>query len=198
VKIAGIKIMKRNTHYQVRSFRRGRGAVAAIALVTVPLLALSGCTSSGKVNSASPSASNTVNEASSALSKSVDTTLSSEPVLPKSGATSASSPVPAVVNIQPGTATDGFEGARSDVSNLKCALSDGIWKTNGKITNSTDHPVDYRIYVSYLRGNETAGLIEVDVAGIKSGKSEDWKAELPIVGNDVDCVLRVERVKARS
>jgi hypothetical protein len=100
------------------------------------------------------------------------------------------------VKVQPGTASDGFEGARSDVSDLSCkADGKGAWNVSGTVKNSTDAAVNYRIYTSFLRGTETLGLVETDLENVKANDTKKWSGSMTIDADKVDCVLRVERVK---
>jgi hypothetical protein len=99
--------------------------------------------------------------------------------------------------VQPGTADDGYEGARIDVTDEECEPGDGgAWQARGLVTNPTDADADYRIYVAFLDGaDDTQGVTQADVTGLAPGDSEEWDAELDLPGeDDLRCVLRVERV----
>jgi hypothetical protein len=101
------------------------------------------------------------------------------------------------VEVRPGTADDGFVGARIDVTDEECEQDEaGGWQARGLVTNSTDADADYRIYVSFLDGaDDTRGLTQADVTDLAPGDSEEWEAELALPGeDDLRCVLRVERV----
>jgi hypothetical protein len=99
------------------------------------------------------------------------------------------------VKIQPGTATDGFEGAVADVSDRRCDSTDGKWTVTGKVTNPTNAAVNYRIYMSFIDASgATPGLLEVDVDHVVAGASADWTGSLDIGLDDLKCVPRVERV----
>ena len=93
--------------------------------------------------------------------------------------------------------TSGFVGARVDVTDLTCVQDGAVWRVGGKVTNPTGAPVDYRIFTSFLDPtNDTAGLLQNDVTNVAGGASQDWSGELAVPGNDLHCVLRVERTDA--
>jgi hypothetical protein len=101
------------------------------------------------------------------------------------------------VDVRPGTAEDGFAGARIDVTEEECEQGDGgAWQARGLVTNPTDADADYRIYVSFLDGaDDTRGLAQTDVNGLAPQETQEWEAELELpVEDDLRCVLRVERV----
>jgi hypothetical protein len=98
------------------------------------------------------------------------------------------------VSVPPGSAEDGYAGARSDVTDLACESDDGRWQATGQVSNPTDAEVDYRIYVSFLDPeDESRGLVQTDVEGVPGGEAEEWAAELDLSEEDLRCVLRVER-----
>jgi hypothetical protein len=104
---------------------------------------------------------------------------------------------PAVLDVRvaPGTADDGFTGARDDVTDLTCENLDGTWLTSGTVTNPTEGVVDYRIYSSLLDGQRrTLGVHQVDVTGVAPGEALPWEGSMRLDAADLRCVLRVERV----
>lgn len=155
----------------------GKSASAALVLVS---LTLSGCTKS----------------ASSAADSSIASSDSAAKTGPKTSAAVSIAPELPGVKVQPGTASDGFDGARSDVSGLSCkADGKGAWNVSGTVKNSTDTAVNYRIYTSFLHGTETLGLVETDLENVKANDTKKWSGSMTINVDKVDCVLRVERVK---
>jgi hypothetical protein len=104
---------------------------------------------------------------------------------------------PTESTVHPGTADDGFAGARIDVTDEECEPGEGgAWQARGLVTNPADADADYRIYVSFLDGaDDTLGMTQADVTGLAPGDSEEWETELDLPGeDDLRCVLRVERV----
>lgn len=100
------------------------------------------------------------------------------------------------VKVQPGTATDNFEGARTDISDLSCKSDGtGTWNVGGSVKNSTNKAMNYRIYTSFLKGSETLGLIETDIDNVKAKATKKWSGSMTIDAEKIDCVLRVERVQ---
>ncbi len=61
------------------------------------------------------------------------------------------------------------------------------------VTNSTAKSVKYRIYVSFLNGDTTVGLAEVNVGKVNPKKTETWHQAVKVTGRDLRCILRVER-----
>ena len=51
----------------------------------------------------------------------------------------------------------------------------------------------YRIYVSFLNGDITVGLAEVNVGKVDAKKSQGWKQAVNVTGKDLRCIFRVER-----
>ena len=95
----------------------------------------------------------------------------------------------------PGTLKD-FVGTKADVHDTKCSKNNAFWNAAGKVTNSSKHPARYRIYVSFLKGDTTVGLTQVDVPPLKAKATTDWDAGVKIAGTDLRCILRVERAEA--
>jgi hypothetical protein len=155
-----------------------KGASIAFALLAV---SISGCT-----KDAAPSTTDSTvvpKEAGAKTGAKAVVALNAAPELPG-------------VKVQPGTASDGFDGARSDVSELSCKSDGkGAWNVSGIVKNSTDKAVNYRIYTSFLRGTETLGLVETDLENVKANDTKKWSGSMTIDADKVDCVLRVERVK---
>lgn len=153
----------------------GKGLPVAIALLAITV---SGCTKS----SPSTSKSNSTPDTSIAKDGAKEVVSNVAPELPG-------------VKIQPGTATDGFQGARADISDLSCkADGKGVWLVDGIVKNSSDKTVNYRIYTSFLSGTKTLGLLETDVENVKADASKKWAGSMNLDAEKVDCVLRVERV----
>jgi hypothetical protein len=102
------------------------------------------------------------------------------------------SPTPSVL---PGTSDDGFVGAREDVSGLDCrAREEGGWSVAGTVTNPTAGPVDYRVYVALLDASGSRTVVQVDVEDVGPGEQRAWRGAADVDGEDLRCVLRVERV----
>lgn len=89
-----------------------------------------------------------------------------------------------------------FEGGRADVHDTSCVASGRSWKAAGKVTNPTETPVDYRIYVSFLQGDKTVGITEADPGPVASHTTAPWRATLPVATAGLRCILRVERAEA--
>ena len=101
--------------------------------------------------------------------------------------------------VTPPGSTEGFEGARDDVTGLDCRFEADAsrWAVTGTVTNSTDATADYRIYVSFLDdASDTRGLLEVTVDGVAAGDSADWDGHLELDEDGLACTLRVERTPA--
>ena len=96
------------------------------------------------------------------------------------------------VDTPPGTALDGFVGAREDVTLERCEPGAG-WTASGTVTNPGSTAASYRVYVSVLDGEGTVGLGEVRVADLAGGATEPWQLDLDVAGEGFECVLRVER-----
>ncbi len=92
----------------------------------------------------------------------------------------------------PGTLAN-FVGAREDVHDTKCQSSGSGWNVEGSVTNSAAKAVKYRIYVSFLNGDTTIGLAEVNVGKVDPKQTERWQQSVKVTGRDLRCILRVER-----
>jgi hypothetical protein len=100
------------------------------------------------------------------------------------------------ISTPPGGTGD-FVGARADVSELTCEPTETGWTASGVVTNPTDAPAAYRIYVSFLdRSGTTLGVIEVGVGDVGPGEARQWSTDAAIAVDGLDCVLRVEREAA--
>jgi len=102
------------------------------------------------------------------------------------------------VTVNPGTA-EGFDGARADVNDLGCDLSQGRWSVAGSVTNPLQGPVNYRIYTAFLDSDrKTVGLLQIDVEDVEAGVTRRWSGSIDVSTPDLTCVLRVERTPAAS
>lgn len=143
---------------------------ALVAAMTVALLA--GCT--GGTDDADPSPSSS----------------------PSASASPEESPGITDVTDTPGSG-EGLVGALADVEQNTCELAGEEWQVDGTVTNPTEEPADYRIYVSLLAaGGDTRALKQVDVDGVPGGESAPWTTAIPIAEEGLNCVLRVERYTA--
>ena len=111
----------------------------------------------------------------------------------KGGATTSTTQ-PFVSNTKntPGTLAN-FVGAKADVHDTKCKQDGAWWNAGGSVTNPTAAAVKYRIYVSFLNGDTTVGLAEVNVGKVGPKQSENWQQGVKVAGKDLRCILRVER-----
>lgn len=153
-------------------FREARPLCAAIALAIVIGVGVSGCTPT--VDQTTPSPAPTTSEATPAA----------EP--------------PSVTDVidTPGSG-EGLVGALADSTVSSCALAEGAWKVDGTVTNPTEEPASYRIYVSLLTASgETRALQQVNVDKVDAAATSDWTASLPVADDGLSCVLRVERYSA--
>lgn len=88
---------------------------------------------------------------------------------------------------------DGFVGAAEDATVVHCAGDGDGWSSSGSVENPTDEPQSYRLYVAFNQNRDTIGLVQVDLQTVPAGESAEWTVEAPITGDDLTCVLRVER-----
>ncbi len=148
-----------------------RRALAFAGLAVVGALVLAGCTPSEPEPSESPSAS--------------------------PSASAEASPGITDVTDAPGSG-EGFVGALADTPVETCEPADGGWRVAGTVTNPTEDPVDYRIYVSLLGadGADTRALTQVDVDGVEPATPTEWSTDIPLDEQGLACVLRVERYPA--
>ena len=87
----------------------------------------------------------------------------------------------------------GYVGAMQDASLDSCATVDGVLKVSGTVTNPVDEPQQYRIYVSTMEGEDTRGIVQVDVPVVDAKQSADWETEIALPDPGLTCLLRVER-----
>lgn len=152
--------------------RNGRLILAALAMATAVSIGISGCTPT--VNQTKPTSS------------------------PTSSATTPPEALPSVTEIidTPGSG-EGLVGALADSTVSNCALADGTWKVDGTVTNPTEEPANYRIYVSLLNASgETRALQQVNVDEVDAAATSNWTATVPVADEGLNCVLRVERYTA--
>lgn len=95
-------------------------------------------------------------------------------------------------------AVPGFVGAAGDAETERCEADGDGWTAEGTVTNPETSAQGYRIYVAFNRNRDTRGLVQVDVASVAAGATESWKAEAPVAGDDLSCVLRVERFEPQG
>ena len=89
---------------------------------------------------------------------------------------------------------EGLVGALADAEVKTCELAGDHWDVAGTVTNSSEGPASYRIYVSLLtEGGDTRSLTQVDVEPVDPGASADWETTVAVQDETLDCVLRVER-----
>ncbi len=165
---------------------------------------VSGCTNGSSKSSAAPSETAATAESAPGTEEvaSGDSTGSNNAggsvVGSEDGATSDSL-TPAVTSLteQPGSANDDFVGAAKDVELQSCALSDGKWKANGTVSNTSGANAKYRIYVALNtpETTDTKAVVQVDI-DVADGETEKWSAEADVAFADLKCILRVERATA--
>ena len=88
---------------------------------------------------------------------------------------------------------DGFVGASEDAQVSVCEAGDDGWFASGEVTNPTDEAQSYRIYVAFNKNTDTLGLVQVDAAEVAPGATATWEATAPLSGDNLQCILRVER-----
>ncbi|MGO1543842.1 MAG: hypothetical protein ACTHXA_05810 [Gulosibacter sp.] len=86
-----------------------------------------------------------------------------------------------------------FVGASEDAEVERCETGNGGWISEGTVTNPTEDAQSYRLYVAFNENRDTEGLVQVDIESVAAGATESWQVEAPIDGEDLDCVIRVER-----
>ncbi|MEO6468379.1 MAG: hypothetical protein ABIP21_04705 [Acidimicrobiia bacterium] len=149
-----------------------RSPLIAIGLVAVAGIA--GCSSD-----AGTKASAKAHPATKAAAKGGATTSTTQPFVSNSKNT-------------PGTLAN-FVGAKDDVHDTTCKQDGAGWNAGGMVTNSTAAAVKYRIYVSFLNGDTTVGLAEVNVGKVDPKQTTKWTQTVKVDGRDLRCILRVER-----
>lgn len=170
--------------------------VSVVALVAPALLAV-GCASDDAENTNGSRAAVTADSAPDDADGN-DEAAASDPdavTIPETTLT------PAVVEVtdEPGLADDDFVGARSDTTLDRCEAADGQFVAAGEVTNSSGTDASYRIYVSFNLPDsaQSRGLIQVDLE-VADGATEPWEASAPLEEDDLECILRVERVAATT
>lgn len=95
--------------------------------------------------------------------------------------------------IAPGTAQDGWVGARRDVENVECTQTDTGWSATGTVTNSDTASAGYRVYV-VMRGpdRQTYALLQRDLL-LEPGASAPFDATASVIADGIECLLQVER-----
>lgn len=88
---------------------------------------------------------------------------------------------------------DGYVGALEDAQLDRCEATNDGWASAGTVTNPTDSAQSYRLYIAFNKNRDTRGLAQIDLEAVAAGSTEDWQVEAPITGEDLTCVLRVER-----
>lgn len=91
---------------------------------------------------------------------------------------------------------EGYVGALEDAVINRCELAGDGWISEGTVTNPTESEQSYRIYVAFNENRDTHGLVQIDLTSVPAEASQHWKVEAPIPGDDLTCVLRVERFTA--
>jgi hypothetical protein len=92
---------------------------------------------------------------------------------------------------------EGEVGAKADSRTDRCEATDAGWIGEGTVTNPTDGPVDYAVVVSFLdAGNATLGADANIIRDVAAGDTAPWSVELPVTGDDLQCILRVTRAPA--
>lgn len=99
------------------------------------------------------------------------------------------------LNDQPGSVED-YTGALDDVELDTCSAGAGGLQVAGTVTNPESSTQDYRIYISAMAGDDTVGLVQVDVTNVAGGETAEWDNLLDLTQEDLECVLRVERFSA--
>lgn len=88
---------------------------------------------------------------------------------------------------------EGFVGASDDAVTERCESGGDGWVSAGTVTNLTDDEQSYRLYVAFNDNRDTRGLVQIDIESVPAGATESWETTAPIRGEDLSCVLRVER-----
>lgn len=93
----------------------------------------------------------------------------------------------------PQGSVEGYVGAMNDAAVSSCDSEGDVLVATGTVTNPEDDAQEYRIYVSAMDGSDTRGIVQVDVGPLDGGATADWDAEFELDGDDLSCLLRVER-----
>ena len=155
-----------------------RTSLMALGVGVVSAIGVAGCGSDASTNATSTSTTSARVAAKTAAT----------------GVTSTSTTQPFVSNSKhtPGTLAN-FVGAHDDVHDTNCKPDGASWNAGGRVTNPTPNAVKYRIYVSFLKGDTTVGLAEVNVGKVGPQQTEGWQQGVKVSGKDLRCILRVER-----
>ena len=121
--------------------------------------------------------------------------LKAERAAAKSTTSSSTLPFESNAKHTPGTLSD-FVGAKNDVHDVKCERVGASWDAAGKLTNPTTAAVKYRVYVSFMSGDTTVGITEFDSGRVAPKATEPFQSGVKVDGDDLRCVLRVERTAA--
>jgi hypothetical protein len=89
-----------------------------------------------------------------------------------------------------------LEGARADVRDTDCVQRGDAWKASGKVTNPQVVAANYRIYVSFLHGDDTVGVAEANLGPVAPKATSDWDTSVKLGTDGLRCILRVERADA--
>lgn len=108
---------------------------------------------------------------------------------------------PATTTTMPGLTEvptlDGEVGAKVDSRTDRCEATDAGWIGEGTVTNPTDGLVDYAVVVSFLDAdNATLGADADIIVNVAPGETAEWSVELPVSGDELQCILRVTRAPA--
>lgn len=87
----------------------------------------------------------------------------------------------------------GYVGAMQDVTMETCETTDGALKVDGTVANPVGEPQQYRIYVSAMEGEDTRGIVQIDVPTVAGNESTIWATEIALSDPGLTCLLRVER-----
>lgn len=167
----------------------------ATIAVCIALVAITGCSDDGE-RAADGTATTTATTISPPATVGGTVASTTGPDVSVAPTTPASTSVPdAVIDIdnQPGEGE--YEGALDDLA-FECVGSDGTWSASGTVTNSTDAPAGYRVFISFLDdAGETAALVEADddLDGLEPGESREWAVSFDSSSASLTCVPRVER-----
>lgn len=96
---------------------------------------------------------------------------------------------------QPGSVED-YVGAVEDAEVDTCSAGGNGLDVAGTVTNPESVAHDYRLYVSAMADGDTVGLVQVDVGDVAGGETAEWEVQMELTQEDIDCVLRVERLPA--
>lgn len=88
---------------------------------------------------------------------------------------------------------DGYVGALEDSEVERCEASGEGWVGEGTVTNPEDASQSYRIYLTFNDKRDTKALVQIDLPSVAAGETEEWSGKAPVSGDDLTCVLRVER-----